>query len=92
MRTPSLRLALAAVALIGATIERIATDRKGGRDGESVLFFVGRENYPQRWVENPVYPWGRAQVVREGGDATIVALQRRIDELEHAFDQDQVRA
>jgi transketolase len=61
-----------AEALMFQAIERIASERNAGRDGESVVFFVGRENYPQQWVENPEYPWGKAQVVREGSDVVLV--------------------
>ncbi|MCB1127505.1 MAG: transketolase, partial [Verrucomicrobiae bacterium] len=61
-----------AESLMFQAIERIATERRAGRDGESVVFFVGRENYPQQWVENPAYPWGKAQVVREGTDVVLV--------------------
>ena len=61
-----------AEALMYEAIQRQAEDRKAGRDGESYLFFVGRENYPVYWVEGARYPWGRAQVLREGGDVVLV--------------------
>ena len=51
---------------------RVADERAAGRDGESVLFFVGRENYPVRWVDNPVYTWGKAQVIQEGSDVVLI--------------------
>ena len=35
-----------AEALMYQAIKRIAHSRENGRDGESALFFVGRENYP----------------------------------------------
>jgi transketolase len=54
-------------------IKRIAADRKAGKDGESAIFFLGRENYPIYWKENPDYTWGKAQVLREGKDVTIIA-------------------
>ncbi len=53
-------------------IQHIADERKEGRDGESVLFFVGRENYPVRWVENPKYTWGKAQVIQDGSDVVLI--------------------
>ena len=53
-------------------IKRFEADRSGGKDGESYIFFVGRENYPLSWVANPVYEWGRAQVLQEGGDVVLV--------------------
>lgn len=54
-------------------IERIAEDRKAGKDGDSVVFFVGRENYPQDFVPGTKYEWGKAQVIEEGSDVTFVA-------------------
>jgi transketolase len=54
-------------------IRRYAADRAAGKDGETYLFFVGRENYPLHWVENAKYEWGRAQVLRQGTDVTLIA-------------------
>lgn len=53
-------------------IKRIAEDRKAGKDGESVVFFVGRENYPLHWVEGAQYPWGKAQVLAKGTDVVLI--------------------
>lgn len=53
-------------------IRHIAEERKAGRDGESVLFFVGRENYPLEWVPGATYTWGRAQVIESGADVVLV--------------------
>lgn len=53
-------------------IKRFEADRASGKDGESYIFFVGRENYPLSWVDNPVYAWGKAQVLREGSDVVLV--------------------
>lgn len=61
-----------AEALMYEAIRRVSEDRKAGRDGESVVFFVGRENYPLSWIEGATYPWGRAQVVQEGSDVVLV--------------------
>jgi transketolase len=61
-----------AEALMLEAIRRIAADRTAGRDGESCVFFVGRENYPIRWVEGAKYPWGKAQVLQSGGDVVLV--------------------
>ncbi len=61
-----------AEALMYEAIRRLAEDRKAGRDGENYIFFVGRENYPLSWVEGAKYPWGRAQVVRDGTDVVLV--------------------
>lgn len=61
-----------AEALMYEAIRRQAEDRLAGRDGESYIFFVGRENYPLRWVDGAQYPWGKAQVLREGGDVVLI--------------------
>ena len=62
-----------AEALMYEAIQRTARAREQGHDGESTIFFVGRENYPLRWVENARYQWGKAEVLAEGGDVVIVA-------------------
>lgn len=62
-----------AEALMYEAIQRYAADRAAGRDGESVLFFVGRENYPLRWTEDARYAWGRAQVLQAGSDVALIA-------------------
>lgn len=61
-----------AEALMYEAIKRFAEKRKSGGDPDNVLFFVGRENYPLAWVENANYGWGKAQVLREGGDVVLV--------------------
>ena len=61
-----------AEALLYQAIKRLAADREAGKDGESVIFFVGRENYPVYWVENARYEWGKAQVLAEGTDVVLV--------------------
>jgi transketolase len=62
-----------AEALMYEAIKRTAAARQNGEDGESVLFFVGRETYPLHWLEGAKYEWGKAQVLMEGADAVIVA-------------------
>lgn len=61
-----------AEALMYQAIQRVAEDRAHGRDGESVIFFVGRENYPLYWVEDARYEWAKAQVLREGKDVVLI--------------------
>jgi transketolase len=53
-------------------VKRFELDRTAGKDGESYIFFVGRESYPLNWVKNPSYKWGKAQVLREGSDVVLV--------------------
>jgi transketolase len=62
-----------AEALMFEAITRVAKARLEGHDGESVIFFVGRENYPVRLLDNPQYEWGKAQVLAEGNDVVIAA-------------------
>ncbi len=61
-----------AEALMYAAIKKIADDRKAGKDGESAIFFVGRENYPLYWVEGSKYEWGKAQVISQGSDVVLI--------------------
>jgi transketolase len=58
--------------LMYAAIQRYAADRRAGKDGESYIFFVGRESYPIHWMDQPDYGWGRAQIVREGKDVVLI--------------------
>ena len=53
-------------------IKRCADARSRGDDGETVIFFVGRENYPMHWIENAKYEWGKAQVLQEGKDVVLI--------------------
>jgi transketolase len=62
-----------AESLMGQAISRFAADRAAGRDPDTCIFFVGRENYPEHWVENATYPWGKAQVLARGSDVVLVA-------------------
>jgi transketolase len=62
-----------AEALIYEAIQRTARARGEGHNGESTVFFVGRENYPLHWVENAKYHWGKAEVLASGSDVVILA-------------------
>jgi transketolase len=62
-----------AESLMYQAITRIARARTSGGDGESVIFFVGRENYPVHLAEHAVYEWGKAQVLSQGEDVVIIA-------------------
>jgi transketolase len=61
-----------AESLMYQAIKQFAADRAAGKDGESYIFFVGRENYPMSWIEGAKYPWGKAQVLSEGGDVVLI--------------------
>lgn len=58
--------------LMYQAIKRQAEDRKAGKDGQSYIFFVGRENYPVYWLENATYPFGKAQVTQAGSDVVLI--------------------
>lgn len=62
-----------AESLMYQAIERFAKARKEGKVPDSILFFLGRENYPQYYDKNMNYNWGSAQVYKSGSDLTIVA-------------------
>jgi transketolase len=62
-----------AEALMYEAIKRIAHEREHGHHGESVVFFVGRENYPLYWQENAKYEWGKAEILASGSDVVILA-------------------
>jgi transketolase len=61
-----------AESLMYQSIKNLAADRAAGRDGESYIFFVGRENYPLHWVEGAQYHWRKAQIIQEGSDVVLV--------------------
>lgn len=61
-----------AEALMYEAIRRFASERSAGRDGESYVFFVGRENYPMSWLPGAKYEWGQAQVLQSGSDVVLV--------------------
>ena len=61
-----------AESLMYQAIHQFAADRAAGKDGNSYLFFVGRENYPLTWIEGAKYPWGKAQVLSTGSDVVLI--------------------
>ncbi len=61
-----------AESLMLQAIRKVAADRAAGRDGDSYLFFVGRENYPLTWIEGASFPWGKAQVLSNGDDVVLI--------------------
>ena len=63
-----------AEALMLGAFQRLAKEREAGQDGESALFFAGREDFPARLGERPEGdPWGKATVLRPGKDVVLVA-------------------
>jgi len=61
-----------AEALMYQAIKRINDDRLAGKVADSVLFYLGRENYPVHYLDDAKYEWGKAQVLREGADVTFL--------------------
>ena len=61
-----------AEALMYQAIKRLGDARANGGDGESCIFFVGRENYPVYWVEHAKYEWDKAQVLQAGNDVVLI--------------------
>ncbi len=68
-----------AESLMYQAIKHIGSERAAGRDGESCIFFVGRENYPLSWVADAKYPWGKAQVLSQGSDVVLIGCGPLLD-------------
>src|SRR3984957_7629027 len=62
-----------AEALMYQAIKRMAEARLKGKEGSSVIFFVGRQNYPVHLLDNANYDWGKAQALASGNDVVIAA-------------------
>ncbi len=56
-----------------AAVHEYKAQREAGKTPNSYVFFYGRENFPHYYSENASYDWKKAQVLREGAAATIVA-------------------
>lgn len=76
-----------AEALMYEAIRRQTEARLAGRDGDTYVFFVGRENYPVSWVPGATYPWGKAQVLSEGSDVVLVGCGPLLDKAIRAGEQ-----
>lgn len=74
--TYCLTSSLEAEALMSQAIEKFASDYKSGRTPNSVVFFLGRENFRQSYSENSDFKLGKAQMLKiaQGEKAvTVVA-------------------
>lgn len=58
---------------IYAASKKIASDREAGKDGESYIFFLGRENFSLEVKDGLGYELHKAQRLTEGHDVAIVA-------------------
>jgi transketolase len=54
-------------------IQRIADAKQAGQDGETVLFFAGREDFPVNLGKDLTYEWGKAIIHRDGTDVVLLA-------------------
>lgn len=48
-------------------------EKAAGRAPDTIIFFLGREDFPQDFVPGANYQWGKPQTLRSGKDALIVA-------------------
>jgi len=60
-------------AYLEQALRRIHEARKIGESGRTTLIFMGREDFPVTYKEGLTYPWGKAQVLREGKSVVIAA-------------------
>jgi transketolase len=67
----ALATAQEAEAYLGQAIERIDSTRKKGEVAESVIFFLGRENFPLELEQN--LNWGQDSVLIQGEDCVVAA-------------------
>jgi transketolase len=62
-----------AEAMMYKAIQYISEGKQAGTTPDSVLFFVGRENYPFGLGDGVAYDWDKPQILKEGSDVTITA-------------------
>ncbi len=60
-------------------VQEYKTLTEAGKTPNSFVFFYGRENFPAYYDENQKYEWRKAQVLRSGDAATIVATGPMLD-------------
>lgn len=60
-------------------IRKIAVDREDGKEGESYIFFIGRENFALEVKENLHYELHQPQLLLKGTDAAIVVSGSLVD-------------
>ena len=56
-----------------SALHEYKTMTETGKTPNSYVFFYGRENFPHYFNESEKYEWKKAQVLKEGSAATIVA-------------------
>lgn len=61
-------------ALMTKALNRMAEDRKAGRSTNSVVFFLGRENFPKNFAPSATYELGQAQVLFDNSTTFLSAV------------------
>lgn len=64
---------LEAKELMSMAIKKYKSDIDAGKTPNSVVFFVGRENFPSMVSDSDKFSWGKPQVVKAGSDLVIAA-------------------
>lgn len=59
-----------AEALVSQALREYAEARKAGKTPDSVIFFLGRENFPSRYAEALNYDLSKAQILKDNSSAT----------------------
>lgn len=72
LNTVNLASAKEAEVYVYEAVKKIARDREAGLDGESYVFFLGRENFPLEVMPDLPYELHRPQRLTEGSDVAIV--------------------
>ncbi|MBA2405038.1 MAG: transketolase [Bdellovibrionales bacterium] len=70
-----------------AAIKKTAQEREAGKDGESYIFFIGRENFALEVKENLNYDLHKAQKLMDGKRAAIVVSGSLVDHALKAAEQ-----
>ncbi len=55
-------------------IENFANDRKAGKSPHSSVLFLGRENFPKKYVDGGSFQLNKAQVLKENSGSKSVAI------------------
>ena len=63
-----------AESLMTQAIEQFASDRRAGKTPDNMIFFVGRENFPQHLDNQQSYQWGKAQILKDFDEADVVLV------------------
>lgn len=70
-----------------AALHEYKSQAEAGKTPNSFVFFYGRENFPHYFNESEKYEWKKAQTLREGEAATIVATGPTVAKALKAADQ-----